>query len=156
MFLTEDRTIQPSVPHMNVVNKFVFCKIGSLPWLTEHHQVQLELMVYTESQNTWLEAVHYTECSIVLLLISCIEPKTGSLTLSKIHWRRQPCLLGGQQEISSKVSAPSMEHSGGRHIHTCPDAGEFCLWWEQNGKFHMNYNMTLQYRVRSRSKCLKG
>lgn len=75
-------------------------------------------MVYTESQNTCLEAVHFTECSVLLLLISCIEPKTGSLTLSKIHRHRQPRLLGGQQEISSKVSAPSMEHRGGRHIHT--------------------------------------
>lgn len=95
-----------------------FFKISILPWLTEYHQVQLAWMVYTESQNTCLEVVHFTECSIFLLLISCIEPKTSSLTLSKIHWHRQWCFLGGQWEISSKVSALLMEHRGGRHIHT--------------------------------------
>lgn len=116
MFLTEDRTTQPSVQHLNVVNKCCFCKISILPWLTEYYQAQLGRMVYTESQNTCLEAVDFTECSILLLLISCIEPKTGSLTLSKIHWQRPPCLLGGQQN-SSKVFAPSMEHRGGRPIH---------------------------------------
>lgn len=45
--------------------------------------MQLAQIVYTESQNTCLEAVHFTECSILLLLISCIEPKTSLLTLSK-------------------------------------------------------------------------
>lgn len=51
----------------------------------DYHQMQLDLIVYTESQNIGLEAVHFPECSFLLLLISCIETKTGSLTLSKIH-----------------------------------------------------------------------
>lgn len=85
----------------------------------EYHQMQLVLMVYTESQNIGLEAVHFSECSFLLLLISCIEAKTGSLTLSKIHWHRQLRVLGGQQqEMCSKVSAPSMERRGGGHMHT--------------------------------------
>lgn len=95
-----------------------FCKISISPWLTEYHQMQLAWMVYTESLNTCLEAVHFTESSIFLLRTSCIEPKSGLLTLSKIRRHRQPCLLRGQREISSEVSAPSMEHRGGRHIHT--------------------------------------
>lgn len=61
-----------------------FCKISISPWLTEYRQMQLAWMVYTESQNTCLEAVHFTECSVLLLLISCIEPKTGSLTLRSL------------------------------------------------------------------------
>lgn len=85
LFLTRGGIAQPPIQHQECGQQVCFHKISILSSLMEYHQMQLVLMVYTESQNIGLEAVHFSECSFLLLLISCIEAKTGSLTLSKIH-----------------------------------------------------------------------
>lgn len=101
--------------------------------------MQLDRTVYTESQNTCLEAVRFTECSILLLLISCIEPKTGSarsLVPKHIDTDSRVCWEVGRRLV---VRCPLHQWSSGEggaftHTHTCPDAGGFCLLMGAKGE----------------------
>lgn len=72
MFLTDDRTMQPSVQHLNVVNKFVFVRLAScLDWRNITKCSWPEWFIQSPRIHAWkrctLQNVQFCYCSYPVL-----------------------------------------------------------------------------------------